>query len=97
VVSASTVTLTQPPTGGLYMGSFTLTAENGPVTYSIAVPAAEAGYLTLAPSAGTLAAGQIATITATVTPNPNVGMTYQNPVTIDPGAITVTILYPPAG
>jgi RNA polymerase sigma factor (sigma-70 family) len=97
-VSALYVRLTQLPVGGPYTGTFTITAEGGPVSYSISVSSAELAYLRLSPVAGTLKAGQVEVITATVTPNPNGSPPpFSNPVTVEPGAITVVVEYPPSG
>jgi RNA polymerase sigma factor (sigma-70 family) len=90
--------LTQPATGGPYSGSFTITAVGGPVSYSISMPAGEQPYLSLSQPAGTLQAGETQAITVTVVPNPNgPPPAFYNQVTVDPGGIAVTILYPPSG
>ena len=89
--------LTQAVTGGPYSGTFTITAQNGPVTYSISVPGTDL-YLSLSPVAGTLAAGQNQVITATLAPDPNGSPPrFLNPVTVNPGGLFVEIEYPPAG
>jgi len=95
-VSPTSVTLTEPPLGGPYGGAFTITASGGPVTYSISVPAAEASYLTVQPASGTLAAGQQVTVTVSI-PAGSPSAFYYNTVTVNPGAVTVAIYYPPAG
>ena len=93
-----TVHLTQSPLGGPYTGSFTLTAQGGPVTYSISMSSTEQAYLSLSPLTGTLQAGTSQVITATVTPNPNGPRPlFSNPVTVEPGGITVIVEYPPSG
>ena len=92
------VRLIQSPLGGSYTGTFTITAEGGPVSYSISVSSAELSYLKLSPLAGTLKPGQEQEITASLTPNPNGARPpFSNPVTVGPGAITVTLDYPPSG
>jgi len=96
-VSPAEIRLTQPVTGGPYAGTFTVTAENGPVSYSISVPGTDL-YLTITPAAGSLAAGQSQVITATLVPNPNgAPPLFDNPVTVNPGGIAVTLEYPPSG
>ena len=52
-VSPSTVSLS-----ALVGGRLTLTANGGPVTWSIPEPTSLLGLLTVTPSSGTLAAGQ---------------------------------------
>jgi RNA polymerase sigma factor (sigma-70 family) len=97
-VSAAEIRLTQSPLGGPYSGSFTISAQGGPVTYSISVPGSEQPYLSLSPLTGTLKAGASRLITATLTPSPNgPPPAFSNPVTIDPGALTVILEYPPSG
>ena len=86
------MTLTQPALGP-YSGTFTLTASGGPVTFSVIVPGDES-YLTVSPASGTLAAGHTATITVSLTGS---SPAYYNTLTVDPGGIAVTVLYPPAG
>jgi RNA polymerase sigma factor (sigma-70 family) len=84
--------------GGLYTGTFTITAQGGPVSYTISVPAAEQAYLSLSPLTGRLKAGTSQLITATLTPNPNGPRpAFSNPVTVEPGAVTVILEYPPSG
>jgi hypothetical protein len=66
-----------------YVGSFTITAEGGTVSYTIAAPAAAGGTnITITPSSGTLTAGQQATITVSM----DLPASY---VTVSPGAGTV--------
>jgi RNA polymerase sigma factor (sigma-70 family) len=96
--SQAFVRLQQSPLGGPYTGTFTLTAQGGPVTYSILVPASEQAYLSLSPLTGTLQAGTSQVITATLTPNPNGPRpAYSNSLTVEPGGINVTVDYPPSG
>jgi RNA polymerase sigma factor (sigma-70 family) len=56
-VSPSTVSLS-----ALVGGTLTLTADGGPVAWSIAEPTSLLGLLTVTPSSGTLAAGQSVTV-----------------------------------
>lgn len=50
-----------------YVGSFTITAEGGAVSYTITVPSAAGGTdVTITPSSGTLSDGQQATITVSM-------------------------------
>ena len=92
------VRLTQSPLGGSYTGTFTITAEGGPVSYSISLSDSERSYLKLSPLAGTLKPGQEQEITASLTPDPDGARPpFSNPVTVGPGAITVTLEYPPSG
>jgi hypothetical protein len=86
------------PLGGPYTGTFSLTAQGGPVTYSISVPGSEQAYLSLTPLTGTLQAGASQVITVTLIPNPNgPPPVFSNPVIVDPGGITVILEYPPSG
>ena len=94
-VSPTEVKLAQPAAGGPYTGTFTLTAQGGPVRFHIVVPGSEQ-YLTVTPSAGSLAAGNSRTVTVTA-PATSPGALYMNSITVNPGALTVTIVYPPAG
>ena len=97
-VSPLEVRLTQSPLGGSYTGTFTITAEGGPVSYSISLSDSERSYLKLSPLAGTLKPGQEQEITASLTPDPDGARPpFSNPVTVGPGAITVTLEYPPSG
>lgn len=68
-------------------GSFTLTANGGPVTWSISAPSQLLADVSLSQSSGTLEAGQSVTITVTV-----VGLAaIDEPLTISPGGQTVTV------
>jgi RNA polymerase sigma factor (sigma-70 family) len=82
-----------------FTATFTLTAQNGPVTYSITVPSDEQPYLTLTPDSGTLQAGQqqVVTVTAAPLPSPAPMPRYLNTVTVNPGGVVVTIYYTPSG
>jgi RNA polymerase sigma factor (sigma-70 family) len=72
-------------------GTFTLTAEGGPVSFTITGPAG----LSVSPASGTLAAGQ--TVTVTVTAVGNGPPMFINDLTVNPGALTVEVDYPPEG
>ncbi len=89
--SPATVRLVQPPTGGPYTGTFTLTATGGPVTFTMTAPQG----LSLSPQSGSLAAGQ--SVTVTVTAVGNGPPSFSTSLSVDPGPVTVTILYPPSG
>jgi len=91
------VVLLQSPTGGSSTGAFTLTASGGPVTFAIVVPASES-YLSVSPASGKLSAGQSLQVTVTLTPNPTgPAPASSNTLTVNPGGITVTVQYSPAG
>ena len=68
--------------------TLTLTAQNGPVTWSIAVPASLVGELTVSPASGTLAAGESAQVTISVTGLASLDTT----LTVNPGGLQVTVL-----
>ena len=67
--------------------SFTLTANGGPVNWSISVPSGLLGSVAVSQRSGTLEAGQSATITVTGTGIASVG----SQLTISPGDQTVTV------
>ena len=68
-------------------GSFTLTANGGPVTWSISAPSQLLADVSLSQSSGTLEAGQSVTITVTVA-----GLAaIDESLTISPGGQTVTV------
>jgi RNA polymerase sigma factor (sigma-70 family) len=95
-IAPTVIRLAQSTPGGPYTGTFTLTAQGGPVSYSISVPSSEQAHLSLSLLTGTLQAGMSQVVT--VTPNPsNPPPVFYNPVTVDPGAITITVYYPPSG
>jgi len=82
-VSPSTVALTLSDTG-----TITLTAENGPVSWSISGPSSLLGELTVSPAAGELAAGQSTQVTITVT-----GLaSLDTHLTVSPGSEQITVL-----
>jgi RNA polymerase sigma factor (sigma-70 family) len=92
--SPTVLKLAQPPPGGPYTGTFTVTASGGQVSYSIAVPTSEQAYFSLSPLRGTLQAGASQVITVIVNGRPPY---FSNPVTVAPGGIVVTLEYPPSG
>jgi hypothetical protein len=90
-VSTTAVTLTSG-TEDKETGSFTLTANGGPVmSYTITVPASANGLLTVSPATGVLGTGQSASITLTLA-RPD---SFDQTLTIDPGGLTVTVTYTP--
>ena len=91
----ATVRLVPDSAGNSYQGPFTLTAQGGPVTFSISDPA-PAGTLSVSPSAGTLRAGQAVTVTVTA-PYPGGPPVFDTTLTVGPGGLAVDILYPPSG
>jgi RNA polymerase sigma factor (sigma-70 family) len=93
--SPGQVQLTQASAGGAYTGSFTLTAQGGPVaSYSIQNPAPP-GDLSISPSSGSISSGGSVTITVTVAGTG--GLSYETDLSVVPGGLTVVVLYPPAG
>ena len=81
-VSPSTLDVTPPASG-----SITVTASGGPVNWSISEPAGLEQKVVIAPMSGTLAAGETATISVTVTGQgkPRVHLTFV------PGGAVVTV------
>ncbi len=90
--SPATVRLVPSAVGGPYSGAFTLAASGGPVKYQITDPAAG---LVVSPSSGSLASGR--TVTVTVTAPAAAGLAYLTDLTVNPGGLTVVVLYPPRG
>jgi RNA polymerase sigma factor (sigma-70 family) len=82
-VSPSTVSLS-----ALVGGTLTLTANGGPVTWSIAEPTSLLGLLTVTPSSGTLAAGQSVTVTLSV----SLLSALTTTLTVSPGDQIVNLL-----
>jgi RNA polymerase sigma factor (sigma-70 family) len=74
--------------GPLLRGSLTLTANGGPVSWSVNGPASVLGSLAVSPSAGTLNAGQSVAITLTAARFGS--LTAQ--LTVEPGDQPVTVL-----
>jgi hypothetical protein len=69
---------------GRGVGTFTLTAQGGPVSYSISA----AANLTVSPASGWLAAGAGATIAVTSSSL----ITLNEQLTVNPGGHTVTVV-----
>ena len=82
-VSPTTVVLTP-----LLGSSLTLTARDGPVSWSISEPASLLGELVLAPSSGTLTAGQSVQVSISVSGLVSLDTT----LTVNPGGQQVTVL-----
>ena len=82
-VSPGTVVLTP-----LLGSSITLTAEGGPVSWSVSSPASLLGELIVSPSSGTLAAGQSATVSISVSGLASLDTT----LTVNPGGHPVTVV-----
>jgi len=91
VPSATQITLTSATGGPPFTGTFTLAASGGPVTFTITVPAG----LIVSPTGGSLTSGQ--SVTITVTADPNNPPPFTSTLTLNPGGLTVTVLYPPSG
>jgi hypothetical protein len=68
-----------------------MTAQGGPVTFTITGP----NGLSVSPASGKLAAGQ--SVTVTVTAVGNGPPLFVNDLTVNPGALTVEVEYPPEG
>ncbi len=75
-----------------YTGTFTLSAGGGPVAGFTIV--AGPG-LQVTPDSGSLTAGQ--TMTITVSTVGNGPPSFESPLTVNPGAVTVDVRYPPRG
>ena len=71
--------------------TFTLTADGGPVSFTITGPTG----LSISPASGDLTAGE--TVTVTVTAVGNGPPDFINDLTVDPGDQTVQVDYPPKG
>jgi len=69
-------------------GTLTLTANGGPVSWSIAEPASLVGSLTVSPSSGTADPGTPVTVTLTVSGLASLGTT----LTVSPGGQVVTVV-----
>ena len=82
-VSPGTVVLTP-----LLGSSITLTAEGGPVSWSVSEPASLLGELIVSPSSGTLAAGQSVTVSISVSGLASLDTT----LTVNPGGHPVTVV-----
>jgi RNA polymerase sigma factor (sigma-70 family) len=87
-LTVSPATLDLAAVNGTATGDLTITAHGGPVSYSVAVGSALAGKLSVAPSSGSLSAGQ--SVTVTVTSTSLLGLNGQ--LTVNPGGQSVTVL-----
>jgi RNA polymerase sigma factor (sigma-70 family) len=87
-LSVSTGQLHLVSVNGTATSKFTLTAQGGPVSYSITVGSALAGSLTVSPSSGSLASGASATITVTSTSL----VAVDGQLTVNPGGHTITVV-----
>ena len=88
-LSVSTGRLHLVSVNGTATGTFTLTAQGGPVAgYSITAGSALAGHLTVSPSSGSLASGASVTITVTSTSL----VTLDGQLTVNPGGQTITVV-----
>jgi hypothetical protein len=87
-LAVSTGRLELVTVNGLASGTFTLTAQGGPVDYSVSAGSALAGSLSVSPASGSLTAGSTATIT--VTSRSLVALDGQ--LTVSPGGHTVTVV-----
>jgi RNA polymerase sigma factor (sigma-70 family) len=81
-VSPSSVRVVAP-----FASTITLTAHGGPVTWSVSVPSAAAGQLSVSPSSGTLSAGQSVTISVSAR-NAN---SFRTTLTFSPGGHQVAV------
>jgi len=88
-LSASTSRLDLVSVRGTATGTFTLTANGGPVSaYSITAGSPLVGHISVAPSSGSLAAG--ASVTVTVTSTSLVALNGQ--LTVNPGGHAITVV-----
>jgi hypothetical protein len=69
--------------------TITLTAENGPVTWSISQTAGPIGAVAVYPAEGTLAAGD----SAQVTVEAEYTQRFSAELTVTPGGTTITVVY----
>ena len=70
-------------------GAFSLSAVNGPVSaYTIKVPAAAAGRVTVSPAHGSLPAGGFVSVTVTVTGK----AALTTGLTVEPGRLIVQVV-----
>jgi hypothetical protein len=68
--------------------TLTITAENGPVSWSISEPSSLIGKVDASPASGTLQAGQQATVTLTVDGIASV----DSNLTLNPGSLSITVV-----
>jgi hypothetical protein len=90
--SPTVVTLHLNPAGLAYVGSFTLTAQGGPIS-SFRIGNPDPLDLAIRPSAGSLAPGQTVTVRLTVLAPLRV---FASQLALNPGPQTVIVHYPPA-
>ena len=86
LVSPAKLVLTSAA-GGPASGTIMLTAQGGPVSYSITIPPGKAGQVTVTPSSGSIASG--ASVTVTVTGSGTAAINV--PVMVTPGGHTVIV------
>jgi RNA polymerase sigma factor (sigma-70 family) len=91
-VSPAVVTLHLNPAGLTYVGSFTLTAQGGPIS-SFRISNPDPLDLAIRPGRGSLAPGQTVTVRLTVLAPLRV---FTSHLALSPGPQTVTVRYPPA-
>jgi RNA polymerase sigma factor (sigma-70 family) len=84
-LTVSTSALTLIPLLG---SSFTITADGGPVSWSVSEPASILGNVVVSPLSGTLQAGQAVTVTVTLSSV----LSVASSLTVSPGGEVVTIL-----
>jgi RNA polymerase sigma factor (sigma-70 family) len=88
-LSVSTGQLDLVTVNGTATGTFTLTAQGGPVSdYSITVGSTLAGRVTVSPASGSLASGASATITVTTTSL----IALDGHLTVNPGGQAITVV-----
>jgi RNA polymerase sigma factor (sigma-70 family) len=106
--SSATISPTPPPSPGtlseapadieitepLSSTTFTLTAAGGPVSFTVTIPAAYIGDLTVSPASGSLQASHSVTVTVSAIGNgpPNAFIT----LTANPGAVPIDLTYEPS-
>jgi hypothetical protein len=91
--SPAVVTLHLNPAGLAYVGSFTLTAQGGPIS-SFRIGNPDPLDLAIRPGTGSLASGQTVTVRLTVLAPLRVLASH---LALNPGSQTVIVHYPPAG
>lgn len=87
----TTVTLQQSSKDGFPTGSFTLSANDGPVSFTIAVPAGDTHDLTVTPGTGSLPAGQGVQITVTL--RRRSGPPLNTHLNVEPGNLDITVTW----
>jgi RNA polymerase sigma factor (sigma-70 family) len=91
VPSTLTVQLIASLLGGSSIGTFTLTAQGGPVNYHITIPVGlVVGGLTVTPSTGSLAAGQ--SVVVRVALQPGLGLAVGTRLAVNPGGLNIAVL-----